>query len=32
VLLAMKEGDAAVDEAVKNLGKKINGWNVWLRP
>ena len=28
VLLAMKEGDAKVDDAVKNLGKKINGWNV----
>ena len=28
VLLAMKEGDAKVDDAVKNLGTKINGWNV----
>jgi hypothetical protein len=28
VLLGMKEGDAKVDDAIKNLGKIINGWNV----
>lgn len=26
--LAMKDGETKVEEAVKNLGKKINGWNV----
>ncbi len=28
VLLGMKSGEDKVDEAVKNLGKKLNGWNV----
>jgi len=28
ILLGMKEGDAKVDEAIKNAGKDINGWNV----
>ena len=28
VLLGMKSGDGKVDEAVKNVGKKLNGWNV----
>jgi len=26
--LGMKEGEKKVEDAVKNLGKKINGWNV----
>jgi hypothetical protein len=28
VLLGMKEGDTKVDDAIKNFGKDINGWNV----
>jgi len=28
ILLAMKEGETKVDEAIKNFGKDINGWNV----
>jgi hypothetical protein len=28
VLLGMKEGETKVDEAIKNFGKDINGWNV----
>ena len=28
VLLGMKEGETKVDDAIKNFGKNINGWNV----
>src|SRR5258706_529477 len=28
VVLGMKAGDAKVNEAVKTLGKKVNGWNI----
>jgi hypothetical protein len=28
VLLGMKEGETKVDNAIKNFGKNINGWNV----
>jgi len=28
IAVGMKEGDRKVDEAVKNLGKEINGWRV----
>jgi hypothetical protein len=29
VFLGMKDGDAKVDELVENIGKRINGWDVY---
>jgi hypothetical protein len=29
ILTGMKEGDAKIDKFIANIGKKINGWNVY---